>query len=115
MIGRTGVFEIEAEITNMYIIRLTNYDNKPDEELADKREGFEIMKSAVETWYNYLLNPTRVQPPDPDWPIDDNALIEAKTIFENDYNRGSGKYMVGYNGIYEPNGFVNINNVIIDY
>ena len=120
MIGRTGIYEIEAEITNMYIIRLVNYVAKTEEEIDSKREGLIGMISAVDTWYNYLHSIEGQIPPEGDynWTINDDVVVDTEKTYETNYQAALDTYMTGYNGIYEQSTekpFVDVENIIIDY
>lgn len=120
MIGRTGIYEIEAEITNMYIIRLVNYVAKTNEEIDAKRTGLKAMISAVDTWYEYLHSIEGQIPEEGDynWTINDDNVVDNEKTYQANYDTALGMYMTGYNGIYEKSKtkpYVDVENIIIDF
>lgn len=120
MIGRTGIYEIEANIEHMYIERLVNYDHKIAEERELKRQGIEEMKAAETAWNTYLSSAT---PPAIDasaaaWTAFDEAFTTQENIYNTNFSAGLAKYYQGLNGRYERNPikpYVDIENIIIDY
>lgn len=123
MIGRTGIYELEANITSLVVIRLVNYNHLTDEENADKRAGLLAMIAAENTWHEYLMGLTIPNEGEP-WTIDDDALVDAERAYQTTYQGNTDPvtahalYMTGYNGIYEQDAdkpYVDVENVIIDY
>lgn len=120
-IGRTGIYEIEAEIKNMYIIRVANYIHKEQQERTDKNAGANDMKDAVQRyWENFFsLHPIpTVEASTEVWNTFDASFKVARNEFDELYSTGLGQYLTGLNGEYEIDSqkpYVDVENLIIDY
>ena len=120
MIGRTGVYEIEANINSMYIERLVNYVHKTDEERTLKTNGINAMKAAEQSWNTYLQAAVipALDASDAEWQAFDAAFVARENTYSDAYSAGLKTYLQGLNGIYKQDQtkpYVDIDNVIIDY
>lgn len=120
MVGRTGVYEIEATINHMYIVRLVNYIHQTSNERTLKIQGIDAMQEAEKSWNTYLqgLTVPAIDASDTEWTEFDKAFVARQATYDAAYNNGLKTYLQGLNGIYEQdktNPYVDVENIIIDY
>ena len=136
IIGRTGLYELEADITHLYFVRTIKYIKDEDAIKLAKYKGSKMMLEAEQASINNMRN----LPSDYIFPTSENAwsdrderywdqYINYENLYINGSNRngyeaGLAQYQKGKNGIYKlPNpddesadeNFVVLRNVVIDY
>ena len=136
IIGRTGLYELEADITHLYFVRTIKYIKDEDAIKLAKYKGSKMMLEAEQARINNMRN----LPSDYIFPTSENAwsdrderywdqYINYENLYINGSNRngyeaGLAQYQKGKNGIYKlPNpddesadeNFVVLRNVVIDY
>lgn len=138
LIGRTGIYELDEDIaiTNLYFVQPTKYSRNEEESLAAVNEGLTIIKRAESVRVEKMraLNFNYPTPPGPE----DTAYWNSYNTIESEYLNGDGssepeydgegnmtnnpgyniglnRYNLGTNGIYDLDGYEDLENVIVDF
>lgn len=143
IIGRTGIYEIEANITHLYFVKMRKYEKDEAAMLTAKYQGSQLMYEAEQERIQNMEN----LPWTPNFPEEEsewenwvsdggdksetywNKYVDAQDEFltgDNDdkYNAGLALYQKGRNGIYklpypdnpdDERNFVDLKNIVIDF
>lgn len=143
IIGRTGVYELEADVTHMYFVKMRKYERDEEAILKAKYDGSKMMHDAEVA----RIANMNALPWTEDFPANENSwenwqsrsgdksedywnkYISYESQFIDGENRdgyeaGLALYQKGRNGIYKlPNpqdedaeeNFVDLRNVVIDF
>lgn len=143
IIGRTGVYELEADITHMYFVKMRKYERDEEAILKAKYDGSKMMHDAEVA----RIADMSALPWTNDFPASEeqwedwqssagdksetywNKYIEYESKFDNGenkdgYNAGLALYQKGRNGIYklpypedpsDDRNFIDLRNIVIDF